>query len=187
MTKTIFAITERCVACKSCEIACSVEHSVSKTLFGAAYEEPRSRSRMTVQQAAGYSYPLNCNHCENASCMNACPTGAMSRDPNTNSVYVVTDKCIGCWMCVMACPFGAVTADHVSKTALKCDRCPERVEDGLEPACVDACPTNALIYDTAEGFLAMKKQSTADQAIGINLTAQIPANVEIWRNIKRGI
>ncbi len=142
MTKTIFTITERCVACKSCEIACSVEHSASRTLFGAAFEETKSRSRMKVQAAGAYSYPLNCNHCENASCMNACPTGAMRRNPDTNSVYVATENCIGCWMCVMACPFGAVTPDHINKTALKCDRCPDRVENGLNPACVDACPVN---------------------------------------------
>ncbi len=187
MTKNIFTIAERCVACKSCEIACSIEHSASKTLFGAAYEEPKSRSRMTVLNADGYSYPLNCNHCENASCMNACPTGAMRRDINTNSVYVATEHCIGCWMCVMACPFGAVTADHVNKAAFKCDRCPDRVEKGLEPACVDACPTRALIFNTPEGFLAMKKQSTANQAFGNNLAEQSPSNVELWRNLKRGV
>ncbi len=186
MTKTIFTITERCVACKSCEIACSIEHSASKTLHGAAYEKPKSRSRMKVLRAGGHSYPLNCNHCENASCMNACPTGAMRRDQVTNSVYVATDTCIGCWMCVMACPFGAVTADHIGKKALKCDRCPDRVEEGLNPACVDACPTKALIFDTPEGFLAMKQQSTANQAAGINSTAQIPATVEFWRTTLGG-
>jgi carbon-monoxide dehydrogenase iron sulfur subunit len=116
--------------------------------------------------------------------MNACPTGAMRRHPEINSVYVATDTCIGCWMCVMACPFGAVTADHISKTALKCDRCPERVENGIEPACVDACPTKALIFDTPEGFVALKQQSTAYQAVGININVQTPATVEVWRNMK---
>ncbi|MEW8424229.1 MAG: 4Fe-4S dicluster domain-containing protein [Candidatus Thiodiazotropha sp.] len=181
MVKTIYTLMERCVACKSCEIACSIEHSASKNLFGAAYEENKSRSRMNVQNVGVYSYPLNCNHCENASCMNACPTGAMTRDAETNSVYVEADTCIGCWMCVMACPFGAVSADHATKTALKCDRCPGRVEEGLNPACVDACPTQALIFDTPEGYVAIKRTVTAQQAAANVEASQIPPNIQIWR------
>jgi carbon-monoxide dehydrogenase iron sulfur subunit len=165
-------------------MACSIEHSASKNLFGAAYEEQKSRSRMNVQSVGAYSYPLNCNHCENASCMNACPTGAMRRNLETNSVYVAADACIGCWMCVMACPFGAVTADHVTKTALKCDRCPERVENGRDPACVEACPTQALIFDTPEGYTLMKRAITAEQAAGNVEVSQVPPNVEIWRATK---
>ena len=184
MVKTIYAITEKCVACKSCEMACSIEHSASKNLFGAAFEGQKSRSRMNVQNVGAYSYPLNCNHCENASCMNACPTGAMRRNADTNSVYVATDTCIGCWMCVMACPFGAVTADHVTKTALKCDRCPDRVENGRDPACVEACPTQALIFDTPERYTAMKRAITAEQAAGNVEVSQVPLNVEMWRATK---
>ncbi len=184
MVKTIYAITEKCVACKSCEMACSIEHSASKNLLGAALEGPTNRSRMNVQSVGAYSYPLNCNHCENANCMNACPTGAMRRNPDTNSVYVATDICIGCWMCVMACPFGAVTANLATKTALKCDRCPDRVENGRDPACVEACPTQAIIFDTPEGYTAMKRAMTAKQAAGNVEPSQIPQNVEIWRSTK---
>ena len=69
-------------------------------------------------------------------------------------------KCIGCWMCVMVCPFGGVSADPVGKKALKCDRCPDRTAAGMDPACVSACPTKALLYLTPEEMSARQRRAT---------------------------
>jgi carbon-monoxide dehydrogenase iron sulfur subunit len=184
MAKAVMAIIENCVACKSCEIACAVEHSESKSLFGAIAEGNGTRSRMRVENAITHSYPSNCNHCQEAACMAACPTGAMQRKAKTDSVFVDEGRCIGCWMCVMVCPFGAVTANSQSQKALKCDRCPDRVEAGQNPACVDACPTRALVFASPEEFAAQRRLPIAAQAATGAEVAGTTGHIEIWRALK---
>jgi anaerobic carbon-monoxide dehydrogenase iron sulfur subunit len=185
MEKAIFTFVEKCVACKGCEIACAIEHSATKTLAGAIAEEPRPRSRVRVEPAAAFSYPARCMHCQDAACIAACPTGAMTRQADTNAVYVDMSKCIGCWMCVMVCPFGGVSADPVAKKALKCDRCPDRTAQGLDPACVAACPTKAMVFATPDELAELRRQATAYAVTGINAsrTADI---VGTWRSLKGG-
>ena len=73
-------------------------------------------------------------------------TGALTKDPETGATVHDEDKCVGCWMCVMVCPFGAIRPGAEDKIAVKCDMCPD--EDGFE--CVDACPTGALIICDVE-------------------------------------
>ncbi len=185
MEKAIFTFIEKCVACKGCEIACAVEHSKDKSLFGALAETPRPRQRVRVEQAGAFSYPSRCMHCQDAACIAACPMGAMTRHPDTNSVYVETSKCIGCWMCVMVCPFGGVSADPVAKKALKCDRCPDRTAQGLDPACVSACPTKAMIFAAPEEIAELRGQATALAATGAG-TARSTGTVETWRTLRGG-
>jgi len=184
--KANFTVVEHCLACRSCEIACAVEHSRSRTLAGALAETPRPRQRVRVEGAGAFSYPVRCMHCEEAACIAACPTGAMTRHPRTNAVYVDAGRCIGCWMCVMVCPFGAVGADPVARKALKCDRCPERVERGLPPACVAACPTRAMIFATPEEMAARQRQAAARSAAGA-VTARAASTVEAWRTLGEGM
>jgi carbon-monoxide dehydrogenase iron sulfur subunit len=181
--KQIFTFIEKCVACKSCEMACSIEHSPEKTLFSALFADPRPRQRVRVENIGAFSYPSRCQHCEDAACVAACPTGAMARDARTGAVVSDGNKCIGCWMCVMVCPFGGVSADAAGKKALKCDRCPDRTLEGLDPACVAACPTKALLYATPEEMAARQRQATARAAAGMPPVAIAPA-VELWRSLR---
>ncbi len=148
--KEIFVKTDRCVGCRSCTMACAVAHSAGKTLFSAISETPAPKSRLYVQSVApDKKVPLVCRHCEEAPCMFACISGAISR---TADGVVVTDedKCIGCWTCVMVCPYGVIGRHLQTHKAYRCDRCPDRDR----PACVDACPTGALVYDTVPGYAA---------------------------------
>jgi len=184
MVKEIVTVVERCVACKACEIACAVEHSASKTLFGAILETPLSEQRVRVRPANGYSYAVRCMHCEDAPCIISCPTGAMQRHPLTDSVFVDESRCIGCWMCAVSCPFGAVTANRSYQAALKCDRCPDRVTAGREPACVEACPTQALLFVSVEEMADQRQMSTAAQAVAAAAVGQKQANVQVWRTLK---
>lgn len=187
MEKAIFAFVENCVACKACEIACAIEHSQSKSLFGAIAEKPQPRSRVKVDHVGAFSYPSRCLHCEHAACVVACPTGAMKRHPDTHAVYVDASKCVGCWICVMVCPFGGVSADPVAKNALKCDRCPDRTAQGLDPACVSACPTKAMVFATPEAIAERRRQATALGAAGLAATRNAPTpTVEMWRALKGG-
>jgi len=135
----IYLHQERCTGCKSCEIACAVQHSQSKTLFGALAESPLSQQRVFVHEASGARIPVLCRHCENAPCVNSCITGCLYHDENGN-VRRHKGRCIGCWSCIMVCPFGVITRDARKHIAVKCDRCHK-----LDiPACVTACPTKAL-------------------------------------------
>ncbi len=161
--KTVLVDIERCTACKSCEIACAVEHSVSKNLFTALFQSPLPRKRIHVEKALTLSYPARCVHCADPVCSKACPTGAMKRDDATGRVLVNEQKCIGCLMCSVVCPFGAISFDPASKVAVKCDLCASRVQQGREPACVESCPTRALVFKEQEE--AAKKKRIAAGAV----------------------
>jgi carbon-monoxide dehydrogenase iron sulfur subunit len=139
--KELLIRNQRCLGCRSCELACAVEHSLSRTLTAAVNETPRPRYRVHVAASGGDCLPLQCRNCEEAACLNACLTGALDRDER-GIVVCTEDLCIGCLMCIMVCPFGVITIDPDSRHVIKCDRCPEREE----PACVAACPTGALVY-----------------------------------------
>ena len=149
----IFIDPARCMGCRACETACAVEHSVSKNIFGAVLEKPLPVPRIRVVTVDGLLYtPMRCQHCRDAPCMNVCPTKAIHR---SREGFVVLDpnKCIGCLMCVLACPFGHPRYDPDTKTVVKCDFCIERIRRGEVPACVEACPTGALRYGRLEEFL----------------------------------
>jgi len=136
----------KCLGCKSCELSCAVARgSKAKTLTGALASGEKPQSRVRVVQVEGAALPIQCRHCLDAPCLDACPAGALRRDPETEMVLLNEDRCIGCYMCVMVCPFGVVVPTP-GGAVTKCDRCWqwERL------ACVEACPTGALIY--AEGW-----------------------------------
>ena len=106
--------------------------------------------------------PVNCQHCENPACVKVCPVGATYKDPETGIVRQDYDKCIGCRMCMAACPYTGVRSFnwnepeyaidvpvggdvplHQKHTVEKCILCSHRVEKDLEPACIAACPARA--------------------------------------------
>ncbi|TFG88698.1 MAG: 4Fe-4S dicluster domain-containing protein [Gemmatimonadales bacterium] len=162
---TIFADISRCLACRSCELACAVEHSASKNLGGALAEPQRPQSRISVVAVEGAAIPLQCRHCEDAPCAAVCPTGAITKLGPNQPVVINQDRCIGCKFCVMVCPFGVVTMRRDGKVALKCDMCLSRLEGGKQPACVSACPTRALGCRDLSEITAGKRRATAKAVI----------------------
>jgi carbon-monoxide dehydrogenase iron sulfur subunit len=155
--KEIFVRLDHCLGCKSCEMACAVEHSSSKILFGAISERPASVRRIYVEDADGQNVPLVCRHCQDAPCVAVCRTGAMYQDSLSGIVDRKEENCVGCWMCAMICPYGVIGRHVEVRVAIKCDRC----KDLTVPACVHACPTGNLIYATQEEFVEMMRKEAA--------------------------
>ncbi|MCQ8903408.1 MAG: 4Fe-4S dicluster domain-containing protein [Methanothrix sp.] len=155
--KEILVRPERCVGCRSCEIACAVEHSQSRDLLKALSEMPQRR--LYVEHVPEYSLavPMLCRHCEDAPCVAVCPTGALTQDALTGVVRHNRDICIGCWTCASVCTYGVIGRDRRARVAIKCDRCPDREV----PACVSACPTRALIYGEVEEVSRARRAAPA--------------------------
>jgi carbon-monoxide dehydrogenase iron sulfur subunit len=142
--KRIFAREDYCLGCRLCEINCLVRHSRSKKIIKAFRRERDTVvPGVQVEESGRVSFALQCRHCDDAPCIEACIAGAMYRDPETNAVLCDEDRCVGCWSCIMVCPAGAVLRGKERKVASKCDLCMgEQV-----PVCVEGCPNEALIYE----------------------------------------
>lgn len=141
--KRIYPKEEVCVDCHLCKVYCLVEHSKSKDVLKAfKREKERARPRVNVEEKGNISFGVQCRHCEEPVCVYSCITGAMQKDPVTGVVKVDSEKCIGCWTCVLVCPYGATIPDYGHEHVVKCDLCPGR----KIPACVENCPNEALLY-----------------------------------------
>ena len=146
--KRVYSLEDVCIGCHLCEVACITEHSLSKDPVRAFMQEAeRPISRCIVEECDGgaISFSTTCRHCDEPACLQACIAGAIQKD-DQGRVRMDTDKCVGCWSCVMACPFGSVQRNTAKKRANKCDLCPDRER----PACVDACPNRALVFEKGE-------------------------------------
>src|SRR3954454_12170496 len=101
-----------------------------------------------------------CKHCNNAGCMDACPTGALIRS-EFGTVVLQPDVCNGCGYCIPSCPFGVIAKDHDDGRAAKCTLCYDRLEDGLEPACAKACPTDSIQFGAWEDLVEVAERRVA--------------------------
>jgi carbon-monoxide dehydrogenase iron sulfur subunit len=146
--KSILVDVKRCVACRTCEVSCALNRSsLSKRLPEAFYEPVPPLPRVRVETFGDEGgFPIQCRHCDDAPCLDACPSGALYRTPE-GLVLTHDERCIGCWMCIMVCPFGAPQPFRHFRKVIKCDLC-----EGMDgPYCVENCPTHALVLaDTEE-------------------------------------
>jgi carbon-monoxide dehydrogenase iron sulfur subunit len=153
--KAIGVHMDRCTGCKTCELYCGTERgSEGKTLLKAVQEAPVPQPRVRVEGAQGVSFPLQCRHCLQAPCLDACLTGALLRDEKSGVVIIREDLCIGCWTCTAFCPYGVIYPSPERKIAIKCDRCLYMEK----PVCVDVCPTAALTVVEVEGIEGMLRE-----------------------------
>ncbi len=142
--KKIYIQEEYCIGCRLCEIYCQVKHSKSKKIIKAFKEEMLDILPRVLVEEIGYnSFAIQCRHCTDALCVAACISGAMQKNKNTGVVICDEDKCVGCWSCIMVCPYGVIRRDlSGKKIASKCDLC---VDEDI-PVCVKNCPNEALKF-----------------------------------------
>ena len=133
MSKILMIHPDKCTGCNNCVLACSFHHE-------GVFRPSASRVHVYNWEREQISVPMMCQQCDNAPCINVCPTAAMHRNPESGVVEWDEAKCIRCRMCVQACPFGNAVYDSLTNKILKCDTC-----DG-DPECVLACPNQALEF-----------------------------------------
>ncbi|WP_110455868.1 4Fe-4S dicluster domain-containing protein [Shewanella algidipiscicola] len=134
-----------CIGCNACVEACREVNQV-----------PEGVTRVKIERRGPFGeYPnqsyrfsrVSCQHCEAAPCVRVCPTGAAYIDKDTGIVAVHEERCFGCQYCIAACPYQVRFINPETRTADKCDFCQQtQLKQGLQPACVLACPTKALTF-----------------------------------------
>jgi Fe-S-cluster-containing hydrogenase component 2 len=154
-TKMLFVEPANCVGCRVCELACSGSHfkCFKRTLSGVAVIKYDELSR---------DVPMVCEQCEDAACAAVCAVRAINKNTTTGAWEIDYSKCIGCKLCVNACPFGQIFFDDEKKIPVKCDLC------GGDPQCIKFCPAEALIFEEPG------KKSMAKRRFVIKASKQLP-------------
>ncbi|MGB9825372.1 MAG: 4Fe-4S dicluster domain-containing protein, partial [Desulfofundulus sp.] len=134
----------KCISCRSCEVQCKV----NKGLFEVGPKPNQVVAAGEIRINGEPSF-IACFHCEEPWCIPVCSTGAIQKRAIDGIVFIDQELCVGCKSCIMACPWGAPQWDARKGRAVKCDYCKDRIDAGLKPACVAACPTGSLIFGPA--------------------------------------
>ena len=160
----------RCIGCYACAVACKMENNLPNDIWWNRIltkgGEGQESSGGVYPNLSLAFYPLACQHCENPACVKVCPVSATYKDSETGVVRQDYDKCIGCRMCMAACPYTGVRSfnwekpkysvefavgdiespAHQKHTVEKCTMCWHRLAKGLEPACIISCPGEARYF-----------------------------------------
>ncbi|QBH96384.1 oxidoreductase FeS-binding subunit [Limnobaculum zhutongyuii] len=166
MNRFVIADAKACIGCRVCEVACVMTHNQGKHPEVPELYFPR----INVIKTASIKTAVTCRHCEDAPCVQVCPSAALTH--GDNCIQLDKAKCIGCKTCVLACPFGAIGMVEESVTfadggpnritAHKCDLC---ADDAESPACVANCPTKALKVFSQEYLLEQQQQKLRHAAL----------------------
>jgi formate dehydrogenase iron-sulfur subunit len=175
-----FTDTSVCIGCKACEVACKQWNMLAghEPAFGDGYDNTGSLDEQnwrhvqfidnvpdqTMGTGQGKAWLLMsdvCKHCQHASCMDVCPTGAIIRT-EFDTVYIQPDVCNGCRNCISACPYSVIGIDEETNVAHKCTLCYDRLQGGMEPACAKACPTQSIQFGPLQELQARADKRLAD-------------------------
>jgi formate dehydrogenase iron-sulfur subunit len=175
-----FTDTSVCIGCKACEVACKewnqlpdkdvgfLGESLDNTgeLNGSTWRHVKFIDNVpdeTMGEGNGSAFLIMsdvCKHCQHASCMDVCPTGAIIRT-EFDTVFIQEDVCNGCRNCISACPYDVIAIDEDEKVAQKCTLCYDRLQGGLEPACAKACPTDSIQFGPLDELRETAKKREA--------------------------
>ena len=160
--KNILIDLEYCIGCQACEIACKQENNIPVGIkwINVVKVGPRivgNRLRMDF-------VPMRCRHCAKAHCIDACPEKAITK--RSDGIVLIDRKsCTGCMACTEACPFGSIELNAETQVAEKCTLCVHRVDAGLEPACVRACPSKCMYFGDINEFMRIRQTKEANRVV----------------------
>lgn len=170
---TVLVDVTRCIGCRGCQSACKDWNQLpaEQTRFTGNYENPPgflpyTWTRVGFNEVAGngevkwYFSKLQCMHCTEPVCLKACPVEAVHKT-RLETVDIDQKKCIGCGLCQIYCPFDVPKVDQKIKKAWKCRLCLDRISHNLTPACVKACPVEALQFGERNKMLALAEEKVA--------------------------
>jgi len=159
----------KCIGCEQCVAACIQVNGLdvhSAETDRATISDGLSANRFStvLRVDDGRFARKSCMHCLEPSCVSACLVGGLTKTPEGPVVYD-SDKCIGCRYCMMACPFHIPRYewDKTSPFVKKCDMCFRRLQHGEQPACVEACPKQALIFGQRDDLLGQARDRIQSQ------------------------
>ena len=151
-----------CIGCRACEVHCKDKnHSGPGAFYCRMIEVSASDSPLPK---IDFVY-LSCFHCEQPWCVDVCPTGAMRRRAQDGIVFVEDSACVGCKACITACPWAVPQWNSETGKVGKCDLCMDRIDAGLEPACVTKCTTGCLSFTTPAAASESRRQEFAEQLL----------------------
>jgi formate dehydrogenase iron-sulfur subunit len=166
----------RCIGCKACQSACMEWNDLRGEVghFEGSYDNPADLDphTWTLMRFTEYEDDKGdlewlirkdgCMHCEDPGCLKACPApGAIVQYAN-GIVDFDSEACIGCGYCVKGCPFDIPRVSKTDHKSYKCTLCSDRVSVGLEPACVKACPTGAIMFGSKTDMTAWAGERIED-------------------------
>ncbi len=167
--KAVLVDVSKCVGCWWCYAACKHTHNLPETVRPDPEHPPELNSNIWTTLSTSKSSSnewvfakRQCMHCEHPACVEACPVGALQKTPDGPVVYD-DSKCFGCRYCMVACPFGVPNFEWEDSVPWirKCDFCADRLAEGLEPACVSACPNGALKFGERNDLIAEARERIA--------------------------
>ncbi|WP_037065748.1 4Fe-4S dicluster domain-containing protein [Pseudonocardia acaciae] len=175
-----FTDTSVCIGCKACEVACKQWNELPghEPSFLDGFDNTGRLDAQnwrhvefidnvpdeTMSSGQGTAWLMMsdvCKHCQHASCMEVCPTGAIIRT-EFDTVYIQPDVCNGCRDCIAACPYDVIGIDQHSGVAQKCTLCYDRLQGGMEPACAKACPTQSIQFAPLDELRMTARRRVAD-------------------------
>lgn len=164
----ILVDTTRCTGCEQCVFACKEANDLGPDALRPGQEtvDGLSATRFTtvLSRPGDHFVKQQCRHCLEPTCVSVCLVGAMHKTPQGPVIYD-SDLCIGCRYCLMACPYGIPRYewDAAVPYVRKCTMCYPRLQKGLEPACVEACPHEALLFGSRNDLLREAHRRIASQ------------------------
>ena len=150
----------RCTGCGACIVSCAIQNFGKQDL---PWREIYTFNELLHPSLPLFNLSMACNHCEDPACAKNCPALAYTKDDKTGAVIIDQQKCIGCKFCTWACPYDAPRYVREKGVIQKCDFCIDRLNNNESPACISACPTDALNLDDME-----------TKKVNSNITGEVP-------------
>ena len=139
--KRIYVNEKWCLGCHLCEYYCAYANSDERDMVK-ALKGMKIHPRIQIEEKNGISFAVSCRHCTEPLCVKSCITGALSRADGV--IQIDSGKCVGCYTCILACPYGAITTGE-GTAVQKCELCTKNAV--AVPACVAGCPNQAIVYE----------------------------------------